>query len=154
MSFIRYNEDGTPRRNRVTLDTSNDETLVEQNHKEFVNINNIIKRHGMDMIAQTAKLSTPEYLMDDIPTNDFMESMLIVTKAQESFEKLPSDVRYQFHNNPAEFLDFIHNPDNQDKMVEMGLAQRKPKDQPVQVQVMNQTQEAADKPPVTEEKTT
>lgn len=137
--FIRYDQDGKQIRRKVVLDCSNDDPIVEQSHKNEVNINNIIKRHGMDLIAKTALLQTPEYTFDELPNNDFQEAMLIVTKAQETFEAMPSQLRKQFNNNPAEFMDFIHNPDNQDKMVDMGLAQRPDPVQPIQVEVTNPT---------------
>jgi len=38
------------------------------------------------------------------------------------FEELPSTIRAQFENNPEKFLEFVQNPDNLDKMRELGLA--------------------------------
>lgn len=141
MTFQRYNEDGTVRRNQVGVDFSNDKIIVEQHHKDTQNVNNIIKRHGMDMIAKTAALQQPQYIMDDNPNNDFQEAMQIVTAAQQHFDVLPSEIRKKFNNSPAEFLDFVHNPDNSDEMVKLGLAQRIEKAPPIEVAVMNQTTE-------------
>ena len=130
--YIRYHE--------AVIDCSKDKPLTEQSHRDETNINNIVKRHGMDLIAKTAALSTPEYIMDDDPTNDFMEAMLIVTKAQQTFEQLPSELRAKFENQPAKFMDFIHNPENIDQMVEMGLVNApQPEPSPIQVEVITPT---------------
>lgn len=135
MSFYKRDIDGNVIRKKVTLDCSVDDLLTEQSHKDEVNINNIVKRHGIDMIQKVAQLNQGEYLMDDIPTNDFMESMNIVLKAQQTFSQLPSEVRKQFNNQPAEFMDFVQNPDNGQALVDMGLAQRITSPEPITVRV-------------------
>lgn len=138
MSFIRYNENGEPRRNRTVLDCSGDDIIVEQNHKQEVDINNIIRRHGIDMIAKTAAMSQPQYIMDENPNNDFQEAMLIVAKARESFESMPSHIRKRFSNSPAEYLDFVQNPQNKDELIKLGLATEPPKPaDPIEVRVIN-----------------
>lgn len=131
MGFIRYDEDGNPKGLRVSVDCSEDEIIVEQSHKEEVNINSIIKRHGIDLVTKVANLRSSEYQFDDVTGNDFQEAMNIVIKAQDTFQNLPHQVRDKFDNSPAKFLDFVQNPDNNDKMVEMGLAHPPPPPPPV-----------------------
>lgn len=133
-SFRKYNEEGIRIRNRVTVDCSGDKILVEQSHKDEVDINTIVKRHGMDLIAKTALLQQPQW--DEVPGNDFQESMQIITKAQRTFDQLPSVIRKKFNNNPGEFLDYVQNPDNQDGLVDLGLATRKPEITPIEVRVI------------------
>lgn len=136
--FARYDDKGKRIRKRVVVDCSNDEILVEQSHKDEVDINKIIQRHGVDMIQKTALLRSQEYQFDDVTGNDFQEAMLKVTKAQQTFDGLPSEIRKKFDNNPAKFMDFVHDSANIDQMVEMGIAERPPEIQPVQVNVVNQ----------------
>lgn len=135
--FRKYDENEQPIRKRIILSIPEDEEIrVEQNHKDEVNINNIVKRHGMDLIAKTAALQ--QFTFDDNPNNDFQETMNAILRAQESFDSIPSDIRKQFDNNPAQFLDFIHNPENKAKLVKMGLANPEPeKTQPIEVVVTN-----------------
>jgi len=133
MTFKAY-KNGEVYRKRVQLDCSDDECIVEQSHKSEVDINNIVKRHGMDLIQQTANMQSLVY--DDLPNNDFFESMNILNRAQASFDSMPSELRKEFDNSPAKFLDFIHNPDNADRMVELGLATREPEPQPINVRVI------------------
>lgn len=145
MSFYKRDSEGNIIRNRVMYETDPDEEVrVEQSHKDEVDINNIVKRHGMDLIAKTAALQ--QFSFDDNPNNDFQETMNAILKAQDSFSSISSEIRKRFDNDPAKFMDFIHNPDNNDELVEMGLAQRLPEPQVVQVEVVNQ--QTTETPPV------
>lgn len=137
MGFFKYDDNGEKIIRKVQLDCSNDEPITEQHHLAEVNINAIIKRHGMDIIQKTALLRSQEFQFDDVTGNDFQEAMLKITKAQETFESLPSALRKKFDNNPAQYLDFVQNPENIEELYSMGLAQRPPKEEPVQVVVTN-----------------
>jgi len=137
MSFAKYNESGELIRNRVVVDCSKDELLTEQNHKDEVNINNIIRRHGIDLITKTAMLKAPDMHFDDVTGNDFQEAMFKVTKARQTFESMPSAIRKEFDNNPARFMDFVQNPDNSEAMIEMGLSKAPIIEQPIEVIITN-----------------
>lgn len=143
-------ENGNLVRNKVVLDCTGEELITEQSHKEEVNINNIVKRHGVDLVQKHVQLLRSDmYRFDDVTGNDFQEAMDKVGKARESFQALPSKVRDQFDNNPAKFLDFVHNPDNLEKMYDMGLAQRPaPEPAPVKVEMVNPPQQSPETPPV------
>jgi hypothetical protein len=121
MSFYRYDENGNVIRNRV-ITTCDDESLTEQSHVKETDVNQIVKRHGKDLIQKANELMSTNFQMDNIPGNDFHESMMIIQKASKSFSQMPSQVRKQFDNDPAKFLDFVQNPANAEAMVTMGLA--------------------------------
>jgi hypothetical protein len=135
MSFYKYNEDGSIVRKRVVLDCSDDELITEQNHKDEVNINKIIQRHGIDLIQKTSVIQ--QLVFDDNPNNDFTEVMQMMVNAKDSFMSLPSEVRKQFDNDPAKFVDFVRNGDNQQQLIDMGLAVAPEEVKPVQVVVTN-----------------
>lgn len=140
--FRRFDENGNPVRFGVITDCSKDPLITEQSHKAECDINQIIKRHGVDMIERTARLRQTEYRFDDVTGNDFQEAMEKVVKAEGEFLKLPSKVRDKFDNSPAKFLDYIQNPDNVDGMRELGLVKPEPETPPpVQVMVVNQNPE-------------
>ncbi len=61
---------------------------------------------------------------------DFAESMRVVKDGQRMFDDLPSLLRRRFKDDPAEFLDFVQNPDNSDEMLKLGLID-KPVEAPV-----------------------
>ena len=145
MAFSKRNKDGSHKRyTKAVIDCSNDDIIVEQSHKDEVNINNIVKRHGIDMLQKIAAMQQPQW--DNNPSNDFQESMEIVTKAQQTFEQLSSDVRKKFNNNPAEFMDYVQNPENQNGLISLGLASRIPETLPIQVEVTNQP--VSETPPI------
>ena len=137
MSFYKTDSQNEIIRNRVKCEAPEDEeTRVEQSHKDEVNINNIVKRHGMDLIAKTAALQ--QFTFDDNPNNNFQETMNAILKAQESFDSVPKEIRREFDNNPAKFLDFIHNEDNKQQLIDWGLAKApEPTPPPVKVEITN-----------------
>jgi phage internal scaffolding protein len=150
MSFYKYDTTGKVIRNRSALDCQQaikdgEEVRVEQSHKDEVNINNIIKKHGADLVSQVAQLQ--EWQFDDVVGNDFQESMNAIIKARDTFEKVPSKIRKEFDNDPAKFMDFVYNPDNQDKLVEMGLAEKTPVMEPLQVTVVSPEPPPTETPP-------
>lgn len=150
MSFRNKNKTGENIRRRCVLDCSESKILTEQAHKREVDINNIVKKHGIQHIESVSRLQSPDFRFDDVSGNDFQEAMEITTRAKEEFLTLPATIRKQFDNNPAQFLDFVQNPANNDQLVSMGLAQRTPAEPPVQVIITNpETQN----PPVTNSET-
>lgn len=140
MGFKRYDSEGNVIRKRVTIDCQKaikdgEEVRVEQSHKDEVNINNIVRKHGLDLIVRVQALQQFQY--DDVTGNDFQESMNAIIKARDTFSSVPSDIRKQFDNDPAKFMDFVHNPENHDAMVEMGLANKPVVQAPIEVLVTN-----------------
>ncbi len=55
----------------------------------------------------------------------FHEAMNVVSKAEQMFDALPAAVRQRFSSDPGEFLEFVQNPENQEEMIKLGLAERK-----------------------------
>jgi len=137
MAFTKTNSNNEIIRNRIQFTQPDDEEIrVEQAHKNEADINNIVRKHGLDLIAKTAALQTFKY--DNNPSNDFQEVMQAVITAEQSFSSIPSDIRKRFDNNPAKFMDFIYNPDNKQEMIDMGLSpEPEPKPEPIQVTVTN-----------------
>jgi phage internal scaffolding protein len=89
-------------------------------------INNIVKRYRvtglMPQITQQPMVGD----FSELPT--YQEALNTVIRAREGFSALPSDVRERFQNDPERFLEFVHDPENLEELIEMGLAERKPQD--------------------------
>lgn len=94
-------------------------TLAQQHSKDEVDINNIMKRYRKTGIIDHVAKHQGNYGEND--GIDYHQSMNIIRRADEMFLELPSQVRKEFGNNPAEFLDFVDNPANIEKLREMGL---------------------------------
>lgn len=137
MSFLRRDENGEiVRYTEAVIDCSNDEVLTEQNHKTQVDVNYIVSSRGVDRIAETTKLA--DLTFDANPYNDFQEMMEMVAKGKSAFASLPAQVRDEFKNDPARYLDYIRNPENHDEMVKRGWAEPKPAaPAPVEVIITN-----------------
>lgn len=135
MAFIKYDDKGKQIRKRVTVQCTLEEGKTEQSHVQEVDINNIIKKHGADYIKKINGLR--EWVYDDVTGNDFQESMNAIIKARETFADVPLEIRKQFDHDPIKMLDFVRNPENADKLVEMGLAHPPVPDEPIQVIVTN-----------------
>ena len=116
---------------RVTVDTG--EGITEQSHKRETDINYILEDYKRTGFMKHAKENQGRY--DDISVQDFQDAMFKVTEAQNMFNELPGGIRKEFDNNPARFLDFVQNPDNAQKLVDMGLAVAVTPPQPVNVKV-------------------
>ncbi len=55
---------------------------------------------------------------------DLHTAIGVVHDAESMFSSLPSAIRSEFQNSPVKFLDFVSDPTNEDRMVEMGLLHR------------------------------
>lgn len=106
-----------------TGEVSTPPSMTKQSFVEQCDINNILKQfkasgmltHINQQAAQGRYLDLP----DDL---DYQNALNIVLEAENSFASLPSKVRDRFHNDPAEFLQWFQDPDNQDEAIKLGLA--------------------------------
>jgi len=57
---------------------------------------------------------------------DLHEALTLIATADSMFEDLPSSIRTKMQNDPAKFLDFVQNPDNQAELITLGLATENP----------------------------
>lgn len=53
---------------------------------------------------------------------DFQTALNTVAAGEAAFASLPSKLRARFKNEPAQFLEFMSNPANQDEIIKLGLA--------------------------------
>lgn len=104
---------------RVQVDPGG-ESLTKQSFQKESNINSIMKRYEKDGILDHVNQFEGNY-GDFTSAPDYHRAMSEVTEAQQMFDTLPSKIRKKFDNNPAEFLEFVQNPENEAEMREMGL---------------------------------
>lgn len=99
-------------------------SLTKQSYKEECDVNVIM--------ARFKKVAGEEFLNryqgylngsfgDFSEVADYRSAIEQIREAEGVFDALPSKVRARFANDPAEFLDFVHNPANRDELVAMGL---------------------------------
>lgn len=97
------------------------ESMTEQSHELETNINRIMAKYQATGILNHVNKKQPIFGdFSEVP--DYSTALDLVMRAQESFMQLPSKTRARFANDPAQFLDFVGNPENADALIEMGLA--------------------------------
>lgn len=94
-------------------------TMTKQSMQAECDINNILAKYQKTGLITHA---TQGGNYQDLPSDtDYQNGLNIIIAAQESFDALPSTVRREFENDPAQFLSFIEDPANVDRMRALGL---------------------------------
>lgn len=115
---------------RVTIDCSED-GQTRQEFADECDINVLMRRYETTGIMP-GDASLMQY-GDFTQLPDFMTAMNTVARANEAFAALPAAVRRRFGNDPAEYVEFVSNPENIDEVRKLGLAAEvpaKPQDAP------------------------
>lgn len=100
-------------------------SLTKQSFGHEANINTIMSRYEKTGVIEN--LNTQEGQFGDFTNiQTYQESLNQIMLAQNMFDSLPAQVRKYFENDPVLFVEFAQNPENQDTLVEMGLAERRP----------------------------
>lgn len=94
-------------------------TLAQQHSKDEADINIILERFGQGQ-ALPENFRSPQY-GDFTDVTDFHTATQAVREAQESFNSMPAKLRARFHNDPAELMDFLADPDNRVEAAKLGL---------------------------------
>lgn len=118
--FLRseYNYDMSKASTETGLECK-DKTRTQQHLAEETNINWIVNRY--QQTGEVPQHQLPPLNIDFAQGLDFQQAMDQIVQAREAFDALPSGVRSKFHNDPAEFVDFMSNADNRDQIRGMGL---------------------------------
>lgn len=93
--------------------------FTEQAHKRMCDVNEIIKKY--DKTGLITHISQYEARFGDMNGMEFKTAQDMVASAQSNFEALPSEIRNMFDNSPAALLDFMDDPSNREKAIELGL---------------------------------
>ena len=96
-----------------------DPSLAKQAFAEEADINTIVKRFGISGEVPQG-VETPTY-GDFTGVFDFHSAVNVVAAAHESFDAMPAEVRFRFHNDPGAFMDFVHNEANRAEAISLGL---------------------------------
>lgn len=117
-------------------------SLTKKSLKDEVNINSIMARYETCGIIEHLNEKTPHY-GDYSEMPNYQNSLDKIIQANESFNSLPAQIRKQFDNDPAEFVEFCSNPENLPKLREMGLAEPLPQ---TPTEVSNTTENPSETP--------
>ncbi len=93
-----------------------DDGRTKQSFRDETDINKIL--HRAQKAGTLSHLQKYEGVYGDYADFDFFESQMTLTKGREVFDALPSELRNEFRQSPAEFFEFVNNPANADKLRE------------------------------------
>lgn len=110
-------------RPRVQTTSTPDASLAKQSSRDECDINQIMAKFAKTGVVTHFNEHKGDY-GDFCDAGDYLESQIIVQQAKEMFHTIPAGIRQHFDNNPAKFLEFAQDPNNQEEMIEMGLAKR------------------------------
>ena len=104
---------------RVQIETGQ-ESLVQQSMGQETDINWIMRRYQEDRLIEHVNRYKGRY--EDVSTApDLQQAFEKVEAAEAAFMSLPSDLRKEFDNDPAKFLEWVQDPANAEEVREKGL---------------------------------
>jgi len=109
---------------RIQQDFSNCPTLAEQHTAHLTDINYLMKKYKPDEVAAyiAARTSHRQEIMGHDFSNEpsLQDAKNVVYESRKAFEELPEEITRNFSNH-LEFLKFIDNPANAEKMIKLGI---------------------------------
>lgn len=97
-------------------------SMTKQSHKEECDVNTIMLQYQKTGMIEHVRKTRGTY-GDYTSAVEYHDAINEVLKAQEMFATVPAHVRKKFDNDPAEFLNFVQNPDNVEEMQKLGLVE-------------------------------
>lgn len=98
-------------------------TMTQQQFKDECDVNNILSKYKKSGLL--THVNKGKATFGDFTTlEDYQTSVEKVMAAQDSFSKLPSEVRNRFQNDPGKIIDFLSDEKNHEEAVQLGLMQR------------------------------
>lgn len=111
-------------RKKYQIDQTGQKTRVRQSEKDSTDINKIMERFNRSG-KLPAMQQKPGFFGQAISV-PYDQALMIVKQAQEAFKELPSATRKFFDNDPQKLSEFVANPKNNAKAVELGLKEYLP----------------------------
>lgn len=116
---------------KSVIDCSQD-GRTKQAHKDECDINQVLKKYLKTGLIDHVSSHNGQY--GEAPGIDFKEALDLVRRSQDMFDDLPAKARKHFNNDPAAFMDAVHEEGNESLMYELGLSDFPPSpvlDEPV-----------------------
>lgn len=115
--------------------TCEDESLTQQQFKDECDIDCILRRYDqtgvlVDPLSERRLAQFGDF--SNLPS--FAEYQNRLAEVSEYFMSLPPEIRSNFANDVGTFIDAIGNPDNESKLIELGILEKvsqEPSESPV-----------------------
>lgn len=96
------------------------ESVVQEQFADSCQTDTIIRKYNMMGVNPFISSGNSQYL-DTTQIPDFVCAQNAQIKVKEYFEGLPSDIRLEFNNDPAQFAEAVLDPQNADYLREIGV---------------------------------
>lgn len=106
---------------RVPKDPSGT-SRTKQSFKDDCDINAIVRRWQATGVLEHVLNIEPRY-GDFSNATDYLDAKQRVINAERNFEALPSSLREASGNDPAKFIEWIHDPENRQELEAEGLGE-------------------------------
>lgn len=98
------------------------ETRTDQSYKQQTDINYIMRKfRAVGIGMNNLPIQNKGVYGDFTKVKDYQSALNSVINAQKSFDKLPSNIRKRFSNDPAQLLEFLEDPKNIKEGIELGI---------------------------------
>jgi len=121
MFFVGTREEARESSRKV-FDPEVEPSRTKQAHKQECDINHIMNRFESTGIVTHLNHQTPQYTDVSMLTG-FREALEVVAGAERAFDALPARVRAAFDNDPALYLDAFQDPEQRERLIELGLVE-------------------------------
>lgn len=99
-----------------------DDGRTIQSEAKGTDINNLLRHYRKTGTFTHIAKSLPKY-GDFSNVNDYLTTCIQVKQVEDAFMECSADVRAKFKNDPAEMLDFLADPANEQEAIDLGLAE-------------------------------
>lgn len=130
----------------VQLGFEGAEVRTKQSFKEESDINHIMARWQRTGVIDHLAANPPTY-GNFITAGDYQEACNSVIAADAAFAAMPAHIRDRMNNDPATFMNFMADPNNQAEAVKLGLATQHAEAQTVLKQTPETPAEEGGDPP-------
>lgn len=116
-SAYNYDRDAVSFQTGLACDPTKGRT--QQHMKDECDINTIVRKFGLTGKVPVG-IRMPES-GDFSAAVDYHSAMNMIVEAKREFLRVPADIRRRFHEDPQEFMDWLHDPKSRDEATELGF---------------------------------
>lgn len=110
----------------LRVQTVNDEPSMTQQHlKDSTSVTSILERYHKT--GEFSHVNHAEARYGDFSQfSDLRDAIHRVKNAQSQFDAIPAQIRSKFNNDPAQLVEYLQNPSNDDEAITLGFKVRAP----------------------------
>jgi phage internal scaffolding protein len=121
----------------TSLNFTGDPGRAQQQFKDECDVNNVIARYKVQGLARVRSDYARGEFMNLASAPDLHTALNIVAAANETFAALPASLRKEYDNDPAKFVEAVHDSKSRETFEKLGLMKPKASDPlPIKVKVV------------------